>query len=144
MQPAFTSPCGLLIMYSKCMIIFLHQQFSDSLTPVTTYKMQRTLASVGRLVMNVSEILPLNYQSRKTGGCAIANEPVFGLLSTDVYRLQSETLMIIHKANGILSGKEGSREQKTTQPFISPCIKLYIYINLKAVSPLNTFKWSMN
>jgi len=44
--------------------------------------------------------LLLNYQSWKTGGCAIANEHVLGLLSTDVYRLQSETLMAIHKANG--------------------------------------------
>lgn len=108
------------------MIIFLHQQFSDSLTPVTTYKMQRTLPSVARLVMNVSEILPLNYQSRKTGGYAIACEPVFGLLSADVYRLQSKTLMTIHELNGILSSKEGSREQKTTQPFISPGMKFYI------------------
>lgn len=126
MQTAFTSPCGLLIMYSKCMIIFRHQQFSDSLTPVTTYKMPQMPASVGRLVMNVSEILLLNYQSWKTGGCAIAYEPVFGLLSTDVFRLQSKTLMTIHKAKGNLTGKEVSREQKTIQLFISPCIKLYI------------------
>lgn len=139
MRPAFTSPCGLLIMYSKCMIIFLHQQFSDSLTPVTTYKTQRTLASLGRRVMNVSEILPLNYQSRKTGGCAIAYEAVFGLLSTDVYGLQSETLMTIHEANGILSDK---RIETYSTLYFTP-YKI-TYINLKAVSPLNTFKWSMN